>query len=143
MKALPILKLWLAWRPGDGWNIRIGRDPILGIHGAYRLSDPLLTILLENRIFYLAQAAKVTDDNLFTVWKDAEDLNLTGTMADEWNYYTYQLRNTGIRLQLCKDSLIWSKNAKTGTITAALAYSSTVSSSFPDCIPVWFKEVWR
>ena len=32
---------------------------------------------------------------------------------------------------------------RTGTISAALAYSSAVSSTFPDCIPTWFKAVWR
>ena len=143
MKALPILKLWLAWRPGDGWSIRIGRDPILGLDGAFRLSDPLLSVLLDNRIYFLAQAAKYIDENFFTVWMDARDLNLTGTMATEWNYYIYKLRNTGLRLYHVRDSLIWSKNVRTGSITAALAYSSTVFSTFPDCIPIWFRAVWR
>ena len=32
---------------------------------------------------------------------------------------------------------------KTGTISAALAYKSTVSTTFSECIPMWFKEVWR
>ena len=74
---------------------------------------------------------------------DARDLNLTGTMATEWNYYIYKLRNTVLRLYHVRDSLIWSKNVKTGTIIAALASSSSVISTFPECISIWFKEVWR
>ena len=37
LKAMPILKSWLVWCPGDGWSIRVGRDPILGMNGSYRL----------------------------------------------------------------------------------------------------------
>ena len=32
---------------------------------------------------------------------------------------------------------------KTGTISVALAYKSIVSTTFSECIPMWFKEVWR
>ena len=71
LKAMPILKQWLAWRPGDGWRIRVGRDPILGMNGSFRLSDTLLIHLLDKRIYFLAQAAKNYDDNNFTDWMDA------------------------------------------------------------------------
>ena len=54
LKAMPILKQWMAWRPGDGWSIRVGRDPIVGMAGSFRLSDPLLTHLLDKRVYYLA-----------------------------------------------------------------------------------------
>ena len=143
LKAMPILKQWVAWRPGDGWSIRVGRDPILGLTELFRLSDPLLTKLLDNRVYYLAQVAIFTDGDSFTRWADARDLNLTRDLANEWSDYTYKLKNTGLSLNRCKDSLFWSKNVKTGTISAALAYKSSVPSTFSECIPLWFKEVWR
>ena len=68
---------------------------------------------------------------------------MTGDLANEWSDYTYKLKNTGLSLNRCKDSLFWSKNVKTGTISAALAYKSSVPSTFSECIPLWFKEVWR
>ena len=112
MRAMPILKKWLVWRPGDGWSIRIGRDPIMGLNGVYRLSNRLLSHLLDNRIYYLAQAAKNIDGDCLTGWLDAQDINLNGILATEWNDYTYKLRNSGLRLHQCKDSLIWSMNVK-------------------------------
>ena len=74
---------------------------------------------------------------------DAQELHLTGTLATEWIDYIYKLRSSGLRLQHCKDSLFWSKNVKTGSITTALAYKSIVSTTFSECIPMWFKEVWH
>ena len=83
----------------------MGRDPILGMNGSYRLSDPLLTHLLEKRIYFLAHAGNNYDDNSFTGWVGAQALHLTGTLATEWNDYIYKLRSSGLRLQQCKDSL--------------------------------------
>ena len=82
MNALPILKQWLLWKPGDGWSIRVGRDPILGLDGSYRLSDPLLNHLLEHRIYYLAQAASIVDESLFTKWIEAQEIQL----EDLWHW---------------------------------------------------------
>ena len=121
----------------------MGRDPILGMAGSFRLSEPLLSHLLNRRIYFLAQAASDSEEDSFTGWADAQDLNLTGTLATEWNDYIYKIRNTGLSLNHCKDSLFWSKNGKTGTITVALAYSSSVNTSYTECIPLWFKEVWH
>ena len=143
LKALPILKQWLVWRPGNGWNIRVGRDPILGLNGSFRLSAPLLDKLLGNRIYFLAQAALHTTDEGFTGWVDAQFLNLNGALATEWKEYTYLLKNSGLCLNLDKDTLYWSKNLKSGHITAALAYSSSVHTNVSAHIPNWFKEVWH
>ena len=143
MKALPILKPWLVWRPGDGWGIRVGRDPILGLNRSYLLSEPLLAKLCEKRIYYLAQAASNNTDVGFTGWVDEQFLELTGAHAIEWKEYTYQLQNSGLCLKQCKDTLYWSRNVKTGHITAALAYATTVPSCFSTIIPRWFKEVWK
>ena len=143
MKAMPLLKQWLAWRPGDGWSIRVGRDPILGLAGSYRLSNPLLSHLLNRRIYFLAQASINYEDDRFTGWEDAQTINLIGSHATEWNDYIYKIRNTGLSLHHCKDSLFWSRNVNTGNITAALAYSSSVNTTFLECIPLWFKEVWH
>ena len=84
LQAMPILKQWLAWQPGDGWSIRVGRDPILGLVGSSRLSEPLLTHLLGRRIYYLAQAAIFYGDGRFMRWMDALDLDLSGALTSEW-----------------------------------------------------------
>ena len=105
LKVMPILKKWLAWRPGDGWSIRVGRDPILGLTDTYRLSEPLLAHLLNRRIYYLAQIAIDYVDDRSSGWADAQTLDLLGPLAIEWDAYIYKIRNSGLRLQHCKDSL--------------------------------------
>ena len=121
----------------------MGRDPILGMAESFRLSETLLSHFLNRRIYFLAQAAINYEDDRFTGWEDAQTINMTGSHAIEWNDYIYKIRNTGLSLQHCKDSLFWSRNGKIGNITAALAYSSSVNTTFPECIPLWFKEVWH
>ena len=143
LKALPILKSWLAWKPGDGWSIRIGRDPIVGMAGILKLSEVLLDHLLHRRIYYLAQAAKIGSGDNFTCWANAQDLGLDGDAGREWNNYIYGLKNLGICLKLIKDTLCWSKNIKDGTITAALAYKTTSRQGNSDLIPEWFSKVWK
>ena len=61
----------------------MGRDPILGMIGSYRLSDPLLTRLLDNRIYFLAQAGIFHADHTFTGWVEARELHLSGSLASE------------------------------------------------------------
>ena len=135
--------MWLAWKPGDGWSIRIGRDLILGMTGLYKLPVSLLEQLLQRRIFYLAQAAKPNMADGFTCWSDAQNLGLSGDEGRVWNKYIFDLKNLGICLSQEKDTLCWSRNLKDGSITAALAYRSMSRIGNMDLIPSWFSKIWK
>jgi hypothetical protein len=39
--SVPIITDWLAWKPGNGKDIRIGVDPMIGAHTYYKLSRNL------------------------------------------------------------------------------------------------------
>jgi hypothetical protein len=36
MTSLPIITNWLAWKPRNGWDIRIGEDPMIGTQSYYK-----------------------------------------------------------------------------------------------------------
>jgi hypothetical protein len=50
---------WLAWKPGNGKDIRIGSDPMVGAHRYYRLTKNLIQSLKDQGIEYLAQAREM------------------------------------------------------------------------------------
>jgi hypothetical protein len=54
LNALLIINQWISWRPGNGWSIRVGEDPIVAI-GNYKLSYDVLNHLHSRGIFFLAQ----------------------------------------------------------------------------------------
>lgn len=45
----------MDWYPGNGRNIRVGEDPIMGLERNYKLSDSLLNELHGENIFLISQ----------------------------------------------------------------------------------------
>jgi hypothetical protein len=50
---IPIVTNWLAWNPGNGKEIRLGSDPMIGSHSYYKLSESLVSTLHSKGIFNL------------------------------------------------------------------------------------------
>jgi hypothetical protein len=44
---------WLAWKPGNGKDIRIGLDPLIGSHYYYKLSENLISLIHSKGIYTL------------------------------------------------------------------------------------------
>ena len=49
--SFTILGDWLVWRPGNGTQIRVGEDPLVGFPSYFKLSIPLLNLLHEKGFF--------------------------------------------------------------------------------------------
>ena len=47
--AFPLIGTWIAWEIGNGKNVRIGLDPWAGAGEDYRLPQPVLNKLGEQR----------------------------------------------------------------------------------------------
>jgi hypothetical protein len=54
--SLSIITDWLVWKPGNGRDIRIGVDPMVGSHTYFKLSRNLILALKAQGIEFLAQA---------------------------------------------------------------------------------------
>jgi hypothetical protein len=58
LKSVHILLHWIAWYPGSGDSILVGRDYILGMGVKSILSDELIHALNLKGVYYLFQASR-------------------------------------------------------------------------------------
>ena len=130
IQSLPWLGSHLAWQVGDGKNILIGLDPIIGAHTSYILPDDLRTYLVDLEICTLAQAHNLLPDAQH-YWYTANELGLAGSWKATWNDYTEGLVSGGIHLSSSADSLVWDFNKKEGTISARFPYECIINSFTP------------
>jgi hypothetical protein len=73
--SLHIITDWIAWKPGNGWDIRIGVDPLVGSQSYFKLSMNLLSVLHSKGLMFLAQVASNTSGRMNDFnWKSAEIL---------------------------------------------------------------------
>jgi hypothetical protein len=139
----PIITNWLAWKPSDGKDIRIGTDPIVGSHSYYKLSRNLIHTLKLLGIEFLAQVRNLDMDELrHTSWKNVESLGLVGEISEEWKNYVKGLVGSGIDLNEGKYTLIWSWDTKGGQVNEKQAYEvqlleDEVQPTF------WYSELWH
>ena len=130
LQTLPWLGRELAWQVGNGENILLGIDPIVGTSNSCSFPSGLLDFLDDLEINTLARAHNTLPGTLH-YWYNAEDLCITGTWKTAWDSFTNALDLGGIRLYSRADSLIWAFNKHNGSVTANLVYDSIVLSSNP------------
>jgi hypothetical protein len=96
-RALPSIIHWLSWCPGTGQQIIVGRDRILGIGDASFLSEDLLYRLNQKHITTLAHASLRRDPlTLAEVWRSSSELEISGDLGKEWDFFTQALSGAGI-----------------------------------------------
>ena len=78
-----ILSDWLVWKPGNGEDIRIGVDPLIGSHTYYKVFENIIFVLKEKIIKFMAQAKTCNMENTFhTRWKNDDLLGLDGVLKE-------------------------------------------------------------
>ena len=123
---------WTAWIIGNGIPVRIGIDPWIGVGEKYKLSSCLISLLSENQVFSIVDAAVAVPQAWgLSGWKSALSLGLPPPLANEWSSFTSLLVSKFIHLiQDIKDTLVWSKNTSNGIYTAKLGYKAIMAKSF-------------
>ena len=93
----------------------------MGFNAGYKLSKRLVSELHSRNIIVLQQAWK---GGFFghSNWSSAQDLNLEGTLVDEWDRYMDGVVHAGIFISNTLDKLVWGQNNKNGMVTTKLAY---------------------
>ena len=129
LQTLPWLGCHLSWQVGNGNDILIGIDPIIGVPSSLSLPDDLRTFLEDLDINTLSQARNTLPDSQH-YWYSAEDLCIDGVWKDAWDAYTRGLHLCGIHLTAQPDTLLWDFNKQDGSISAKLVYDCIVKS-FP------------
>ena len=75
-------------------------------------------------------------------WKYARSLDLVGAVAEEWEAFTSQLRESDIFLS-DSDSLVWAGNPRNGSVAASLPYSSLINFE-KRAQPAWWNHIlWK
>jgi len=124
---------WLSWKVGNGKQVILGTDSILGSDEIFIFSSALISILSENGFKTLEHIERPDWMNrAHSYCLTAEDLGLKGSIADEWKAHIDGLRIAGIRLTEDEDKLIWSWNKSNGQLNAKSAYDaiSIISSDY-------------
>ena len=90
----------------------------------YKLTPSLIQNLRTTRIITIADVCKDQRIRGRNQWKNAQDIGLRGSHAEEWNKYLNLLVANHIHLRNELDKLIWMKNVNSGQYTAKLGYQA-------------------
>lgn len=141
--ALPVIKRWLVWQPGNGRYIHLGEDPIIGGPVSYKLSPFLLHSLHSRGYFRLHHGAAATTSAFApTVWLSTNQLGFIGCLAEEWTVFIAGLIHGHIQIKDMEDVLLWAWNTQSGVVTAKLAYESIFAKSRVETC-WWYTRLWR
>jgi len=100
--------------------------------------------LHDHDIFTLWDARVVELDRIVRIsWISSNLLELEGDKVVDWEEYIKILYSNFIWLQQeAEDTLIWSRNEKTGQFTTKLGYHGQVEVQFEGNKMWWWKFVW-
>ena len=130
LQTLPWLGSNLAWQVGNGQDVLIGIDLIIGVPSSLSLPDGLRTFLEDLDITSLSQAHN-TLPGTHHYWYSTKDLGIVGDWKVAWEAFTRGLELCGIRLTSQSDTLLWAFNKHNGSISANLVYDNIVKSFSP------------
>jgi hypothetical protein len=75
---------WLAWSPGSGHSILIGKDRVLGIGLSAILSEELIQAINRKGVYYLYHATcEPRAGMVCSNWLTREELDLIGPLYAE------------------------------------------------------------
>lgn len=105
IEFLPILKDHLCWRVGNGFQIRLGVESMIGCN--ILISPETVSILHQHGLYYLNHARSPLNNGFNDYWRSAEELDITGIAGLEWNAQIIQYTHTGIVLSNELVTLQW------------------------------------
>lgn len=142
--GLLLLNRWLTWQVGNGYQVSVGIDLILGTSHSGILSPSLLQTLQHLGINYLYQVPNVfVVQHEINSWIPAHELHLSGSVAIEWNLYISGLSHAGIYLNEDLDQIYWSFGSGEGTVSTKLAYEAIATEIPCDQICWWYNLLWK
>ena len=86
--AMSWITRYLGWKTGNGNNIKVGIDPIVGVSSEYILPKDLRLYLEDYGILTLSDAHnKGIATPLTDYWISADELELGGLWKEAWSNY--------------------------------------------------------
>eukprot|EP00253_Pinus_taeda_P009549 PITA_09549 len=141
--SFKVIEQGLAWKIGNGRNLKIGKDPWIGCNENYTLSPGLIRHLEDKNILTLDQVEKVGHSSIWCqAWKDGEDLQLDQRWWNEWYSFTQELARSNVILKDSPDSLIWA-HGETGDYSPKDGYKFIQSRKGWGEPEWWAKQIWK
>lgn len=143
VEAFTVIERGLAWKVGDGKNVRIGRDPWVGCNQSYALSPGLLRHLASKGFFTLNQVEKVGQSTIWgQAWKNAVDMGLNIRWHNEWASFIEELHRSNVKIKNEQDVLMWAQG-KTGVYSRKDGYSFLMEKKGWAAPEWWSKNLWK
>lgn len=129
---------------GNGYQIKLGMDRIIGVNSTGLLSTETLQLLHDRGLFYLNQVHIChTNDRRDAHWLTARALHLSGTVGVEWQSYTNGLTHVGIVLNEYLDTMVWENEGVDGTVSTVEAYTYYVEMNRHQPSQWWHSPLWQ
>eukprot|EP00253_Pinus_taeda_P030057 PITA_30057 len=143
VESFKVIEQGLAWKIGNGRNLKIGKDPWIGCNENYALSPGLIRHLEGKSIFTLDQVEKMGQSNMWgQAWKDGGDLELDQRWWNEQHSFTQELFHSNVRLKDSPDMLIWA-HGETGDYSPKDGYKFILSKKGWGEPEWWSKHIWK
>eukprot|EP00253_Pinus_taeda_P022843 PITA_22843 len=143
VEAFSVIEQGLAWKVGDGKQIRIGRDPWVGCNDAFALSPGLLRHLDTKGILTLNQVERVGQSTIWgQAWKNEEDLGINARWKNEWEGFIKEIQRTNVRIKDEPDCLMWAQS-KSGECSPKDGYTFLMGKKGWGHLDWWAKDIWK
>eukprot|EP00253_Pinus_taeda_P010347 PITA_10347 len=143
VEAFFVIEKGLAWKVGDGKNVRIGRDPWVGCNQSYALSPGILRHLDSKGLYTLNQVEKVGLSTFWgQAWKSATELGLAFRWHNEWASFIEELHRSNVRIKSDSDVLLWA-HGKTGHYSPKEGYAYLMDQKGWAAPEWWSKKLWK
>ena len=125
---MPWIGKGILWQVGNGSDIRLGVDPVVGLGSSFILPGDLREYLEDYGIVSLAQARNKTSF-ASGYWFTVKGLDIFGDWKTLWENYIRGMEYSRIRLKDLHDTLLWTHSNYVGPLTAAKGYDCIISNS--------------
>jgi len=129
IKAIHLITHGLYWIPGNGTQIALGKDRILGMGNSSYLSPILLNELQLKNVEKLAQICPpIVDQSSTFNWLGSRELGLTGALEKEWKLFKTALIDSGAIIIGKEDCLRWVGGDASGVPLVKNFYMTIIES---------------
>lgn len=144
IQSLDVVKDWIAWKPSNGLQIKIGEDPIFCGSSFSFVCCQLIHELRASDILVLGQIYSWDVANQYSLsWKSAALLNLPFMFHDEWKWYISGLKINGVDRTTEEDILIWSWDIYCGTLSASSPCEAITTNRWGELHYWWYFKIWH
>jgi hypothetical protein len=144
IKFIHLITHGLYWSPGNGKQISLGKDQILGMGKSSFITKKLQASLDLRDMKTLDQIKIHTEDQSpSTNWMSSNDLALSIALEKEWYLYTLALIKLGATLIAEKDNLMWSGGDDSGISTTNFFYMSIMKVKKLAKTETWRRSIWH